>query len=285
MAKAAGRDQQGPMERVVRVLLALEEKGPQGLSAQRLREIADLPDTESGLTQLRRDLKQLRRDGGWDIESIGEEGAEGRYVLHPHDNRLALSLSPGERAALQQAVTAVADAADPPAGLAALEHAVEWHCRVSFVYKHQRRDVDPHSLHNGPSGWMLCGRELASDTVKEFVVARIAGAVQLEAPGTAAVPETVTRRDFDPLSWQVDPPETVTIATSPDFADEALALLTGATVVQRTEEDVIIAVQVTHRSAFRSRMAELGVRARFVDDSATAAEMMAALRRLAGVDG
>jgi predicted DNA-binding transcriptional regulator YafY len=145
------------------------------------------------------------------------------------------------------------------------------------------RSVHPHTLHNGPSGWMLRGRELESGTVKEFVVARIAGGVELDDPGTSEVPDDIPRHDFDPLSWQVDPPETVTIATSSDFADESLRLLTGAVEVGRRDDEVIIEVPVTHRAAFRSRMAELGVRVRFVGPSATAEQMITRLRELAEV--
>lgn len=284
MAKAAGRDQRGPMERVVRILIALTESGTGGLSAQKLREIADLPDNESGITQLRRDLRQLRNDGGWDIQSSGEEGTEGHYVLHAHDNRLKLLLTAGERAALQQAAVAVGtEIAAPPAGLAVLEHAVERHCLVRFRYKHKPRTVHPYTLHNGPSGWMLRGREAESDTVKEFVVARIASEVEVHDPGTSEVPDDIPRHDFDPLRWQVDPPETVTIATTGDFADEALQLLTGAVEVARRDDEVIIDVPVTHRAAFHSRMAELGVRVRFVGPSTTAEEMIMRLRALAEV--
>jgi predicted DNA-binding transcriptional regulator YafY len=284
MPKAAGRDQLGPMERVVRILIALTESGEQGLGARRLCQIANLPGNESGLTQLRRDLAQLRRDGGWDIVSSGEQGEAGRYVLHAHDNRLELLLTAGERAALQQASVAVGtDIPDPPTRLAELEHAVERHCLVGFGYKHRPRTVHPHTLHNGPSGWMLRGREVESDTVKEFVVARIAGSVTLDDPGSAEVPEDIPRHDFNPMSWQLDPPETVTVATATAFAEEALQLLTGSQVIERTDDEVIIEVPVTHRAAFRSRMAELGVRVRFVGESANADEMISALRRLAEV--
>lgn len=273
------------MERVIRILLVLAERAGRGATAHELREIAGWPDTENGLTQLRRDLKQLRGEGGWQIESIGEEGTEGRYVLFADDNRLALTLSAGERAALQQAAATVTEVADPPAGLATLEHAIESRCRVRFSYKQKDRELHPHSLHNGPSGWMLRAREVDSTLVKAFVVARISGPVTLDDPGSAQVPDELPRRSFDPLTWPVDPPETVLIATSPEFAAEALDMLTGSSERERTEQEVIIAVPVTHRSAFRSRMAELGVRARFVGTSANADEMIMMLLQRAGRAG
>ena len=51
-----------------------------------------------------------------------------------------------------------------------------------------RRTVHPHALHNGPSGWMLRGREVESDTVKEFVVRRMADDVAIGQPGSAEAP-------------------------------------------------------------------------------------------------
>jgi predicted DNA-binding transcriptional regulator YafY len=92
------------MERLIRVLLALADRGDRGVSARRLALVAGYPgDTESGLAALRRDLRRLRQVG-WDIESLGDNGQDGRYVLHARDNRMAQLLSPGEQAALQQAL-------------------------------------------------------------------------------------------------------------------------------------------------------------------------------------
>ena len=92
------------MERLIRILLALADRGDDGVSARKLAGVAGYPgDTESGLAALRRDVRRLRQVG-WDIESAGDDGLEGRYVLHARDNRMALLLSPGEQAALQQAL-------------------------------------------------------------------------------------------------------------------------------------------------------------------------------------
>jgi predicted DNA-binding transcriptional regulator YafY len=87
MPKASGRDQQPAMERLLRILLALAG-AERGITAPVLARLAGHADDESGLSKLRRDIRQLRDDGGWDIESTGGEGEAGHYVLHAHDNRM-----------------------------------------------------------------------------------------------------------------------------------------------------------------------------------------------------
>jgi predicted DNA-binding transcriptional regulator YafY len=253
------------MERMLRILLALADKEVRGLSARRLGAIAGYAvDTDSGLSALRRDLRQLR-DRGWDIESRGGEGAEGHYVLHARDNRMALLLTPGEQAALQSALLGAEHDVPVPSGpLAELERAVEQRCLTRFTYRHKRRTVHPHTLHNGPSGWMLRGREVESGLVKEFVVRRMSGPVAIGRPRSAAVPEPVPKHSFDPMTWQVDPPLEVTLATTPDFEYEVCQAMTGSRVIARNGDEVLVSVLVTHRAAFRSRLLELGLRVQIV---------------------
>lgn len=281
MARASGRDQQPAMERLLRILLALAG-AERGISAPTLARLAGHAADESGLSKLRRDIRQLREDGGWDIESTGDDGESGRYQLHAHDNRMELLLTPGERAALQQAAMAVdVEIPEPSPRLATLEHAVERHCVASFSYRLKQRTVHPHTLHNGPSGWMLRGREVESNMVKEYVVERISGSVSIQAPGTSEVPESIPRRSFDPLTWVVDPPEEVLVATPAAHAAEVMGTLTGAAEHGRDGDEVIVKVPVTHRAAFRSRLYELGVRVRLVGPSANADELIVALRAAA----
>ena len=67
------------MERLIRMLVALADRGDPGVSARKLAVIAGYPgDTESGLAALRRDVRRLRQVG-WDIESAGDDGVDGRY--------------------------------------------------------------------------------------------------------------------------------------------------------------------------------------------------------------
>lgn len=270
------------MERMIRVLLALADRGDDGVSARRLAVVAGYSaDTESGLVALRRDLRRLRQVG-WDIESLGGDGHDGRYVLHARDNRMALLLSPGEQAALQQALRDFdAVVPSPPAHLADLERAVHRHCLTWFSYRHLRRTVHPHALHNGPSGWMLRGREVESGMVKEFVVDRMADDVMIGQPGTAEPPAVVPRLSFDPMTWEVDPPLKVILSVSPGFEREVCRVMTGGLVVSRDDDEVRVAVVVTNRVAFRSRLLGLGLRVRVVGPREATDRVVAALRAVA----
>ena len=270
------------MERLIRILLGLADRGDYGVSARRLARVAGYPgDAESGLAALRRDVRRLRQVG-WDIESAGDDGLDGRYVLHARDNRMALLLSPGEQAALQQALReADAQVPPPPAHLADLERAVHRHCLTWFGYRHRRRTVHPHALHNGPSGWMLRGREAESGMVKEFVVRRMADDVVIGQPGSSEPPGVVPRLSFDPMTWEVDPPIEVILATTPDLQRQVARAMSGGRVVGRRDDEVLIAVVVTNRVAFRSRLLELGLRVRMVGPPEAVDMVLAALRRVA----
>ena len=270
------------MERLIRILLALSERGTDSVSARKLARVAGYPDdTESGLAALRRDVRRLRQVG-WDIESVGEDGLEGRFVLHARDNRIALLLSPGEQAALHEALRDVdAQTPPPPPQLAELERAVHRHCLCWFSYRQRHRTVHPHALHNGPSGWMLRGCEVESGVVKEFVVRRMADDVVIGQPGTAETPDVVPRLSFDPMTWEVDPPIEVILAAAPDLQQEVSRVMSGGRVVGRRDGEVLVAVVVTNRVAFRSRLLELGPQVRVVGPPEAVEMVVAALRRLA----
>jgi proteasome accessory factor B len=268
------------MERLLRILVTLSDQEDTGVSARMLCRVAGYPDDMVGLTQLRRDLRELRKHG-WAIDSDGTDGAEGHYILRARDNRMALLLTPGEQAALQEALREGASGAPlPPVHLAELERAVEQRCLTRFSYRHKRRTVHPHTLHNGPSGWMLRGREVESDMVKEYVVRRMADDVEIDRPNTAAVPEPVPKRSFDPMTWDVDPPVDVTLTSTPDFEREVLRVMTGGRVVGRSDDEVRIVVPVTNRVAFRSRVFELGMRIRLVEPPSAQMAVFTALREV-----
>jgi predicted DNA-binding transcriptional regulator YafY len=274
------------MERLVRILIALADTQDRGLSARRLGRIAGYSvDTDSGLSALRRDLRALRRHG-WAIVSDGGDGAEGHYRLRAQDNRMALLLTAGEQHALQEALRSSAgDVPVPPAQLAELERAVEQRCLTRFSYRHKRRTVHPHTLHNGPSGWMLRGREVESDVVKEYVVRRMTGSVEIDLPGSAAVPEAVPRHSFNPMTWLVDPPVDVLLSTTADYEPEVLRVMTGARVVDRDGDELRVLVPVTNRVAFRSRLFELGLRVRVVGPPAAREAVLGVLHSIVAGDG
>src|SRR4051794_32128377 len=98
----AGRDQRGPMERLVRIAAALSAHPKLGVSGDKLVTIAGFGNDESGHRQLQRDLNALRQQG-WEIENIAEDGEPATYRMVTLDNRLKVRLSLPQAAALQRA--------------------------------------------------------------------------------------------------------------------------------------------------------------------------------------
>lgn len=286
MVRAPGRDQVSPIERLFRIVIFLSERGSDGASVGRLARAAGYPDTESSsLSALRRDIRHLE-EGGWDIPNTAASGADGHYVLHAQDNRLALVLTPAERALLTETL-ADGKVPEPPACLGELERAAERHCLAHFTYNGRRREVNPYTVHSGPSGWVLRARETGDTTVKTFVVSRITSEVEIDHPGTAEVVKTVQHHDFDPLHWDVDPPVDVVVQTRADHVEEVRRALAGAKVEDDSEPDgasddpVRMVVRVTHRAAFRSRLYTLGVRVRVLEPAEIVDEILAELQAFA----
>ncbi len=282
MTKPVGRDQLGPMERLFRLVISLSDAGPQGLSVRKLLQVAGLGEvSEANAAQLRRDLRHLS-NGGWEIVNQASEGSEGRYVLHTQDNRMAVLLTPGERAELQQALSnAEADIPEPPECLGDLQRAAVRHCLTHFSYKGRRRHVHPHTLYSSPSGWILRGREIDNDVIKEFVVSRMADDVVIEQPGTAETLEIAEHRAFDPVDWAIDEPVEVVFATERGHLAEVHRVLGGAEEVGPDGDQVLLSRRVTNRGAFWSRLYELGIRVRVVGPPELRAEVLDDLRAVA----
>ena len=91
----------------------------------------------------------------------------------------------------------------------------------------------------------------------------------------------VPRLSFDPMTWEVDPPLEVVLETSPSFQREVCRVMSGGRVVGGRDDEVFIAVVVTNRVAFRSRLLELGPHVRVVGPPEAVEMVVAALRRLA----
>ena len=286
MAGRAGRDQIGPMERLVRILICLSDAGPQGVRVRKLLRMADLDDdTEANRAQLRRQLGLLRQ-GGWNIRNIASDGVDARYALDVDDNRLAVLLTPGERAALRQVLMdAEIDVSAPPDFLGALQHSVQDRCLLRFTYKGVRRAVHPDALYAGESGWVLVGREAGGTFTKEFVAARMSR-VRIDDPGTAEPASEVGSRSLDPMSWQIDAPMMVRLGVPADFLTDVLGLMSGGEVVGSDRGELVVEQVVTNQAAFRSRLFELGLRVRVLGPPELVSEIEANLRAVAGgVDG
>jgi len=105
--------------------------------------------------------------------------------------------------------------------------------------------------------------------------------VVIGQPGTAESPAVVTRLSFDPMTWEVDAPLEVILAVTPGFEREVCRVMSGGRVVSRSDDEVRVAVVVTNRVAFRSRLLELGPQVRVVGPPEAVEMVVAALRRLA----
>lgn len=277
MVKKGGRDQLGPLERLVKILAVLQDAGPAGVAQHKLITVAGfIGEAESRRRMLTREITNLRQ-AGWEIENVAPTGANARYVLHAPDVLLGVDLRPRYQAELARVVRLAAlDELTAYVGtrrvmpdvrsvvrnpsypseddqrLAICIGAAANRQRMTFMYKRRLRVVHPRVVHPGPSGWYLAGCEDGQKLEKCFAVSRIE-IVAIDAPGTATVPVDVVRSSFDPATWDVDPPVDVVLESSPEFADQVAMTLRAS---DRAEFDgrVRMTVRVTNRAAFRRRL-------------------------------
>lgn len=250
---------------------------------------------EARRRMLTRDVEQLNLLG-YDVRNVAEAGAEGSYVMRAHDNRLQVSLTPDQRRELLRAALAAelgrvaphlgapgAEPQDRPGApaLDLVQRAVSGRCLVRFEYKGTRRVVHPARVHSGPSGWYLTGSEEGSATVKEFVVGRMSDVV-LDAPRTARPPADVPHRSLDPLTWLVDPPTEVVLATGGDHIQLVENLLGTPAAGTDSGQERQLTYVVTNRAMFRRRIYELGRRVRVLSPADVREEIVAELAELAG---
>lgn len=312
---SGGRDQLGPLERITRILLALEAAEPVGVTMPRLLEIAEFGGSDvHQARQLKRDLDALNAEG-WDIRNVAPRGETAVYRVFARDNRLRVNLTPAQQAELARAAQIAGHDSfrvqvgleAPPADSAAdaaevrtrhpsraaddddldkVVHATAHRCLLHFTYKQRSRVVHPHGVYAGPSGWYLVGNELGSDVAKQFVVDRMSD-VRVDPPGTAAPPERVERRQLNPLTWAVDPPTNIVIETTADHEPEVERML--GVPFHRAEspseaggDTVRLTITVTNRSAFRARLYELGLRVRVLEPADVRAEIIAELEAVLG---
>ncbi len=302
-----GRDQLGPIERLVRILAVLEGAGKAGVGQEQLLDVAQYgaasPDSQRRM--LAKDIKYLNASG-WDIKNVAEAGTDARYVLHARDIRLRVELTPGEQAELARvgrlagvdefAEYVGTDAGPPehPAAHARIEPRPVHDARltlcliaaanrqvVQFMYKGRPRTVHPRVVQPGPSGWYLVGWEEASGTEKFFVIDRMRNPI-LDKPGTAHPLEEAAQKSLDPATWDVDPPVDVDIETAPEFVEQ-VTLALHPVVAQRVDGDrAVVTVRVTNRAAFRMRLYALGTRVRVLGPGDVRKEVVDELAGLAG---
>ncbi len=306
MAGAGGRDQRGPMERLVRLAAVLWAAGRVGVETDRLIEIGgyQAADPKDLKTQLLRDLRHLERQG-WQVTNVEGAGETGRYHLDTVDNRLRVRLTPEQTAALQRAALAadrvdlldrlglaatrpqsaipvVVAAGSPGPHLDSVLEALRSRCRVEFRYKGSRRIVHPQSLKRSGGTWYLVGVEEGDDEAKYFVVSRMSG-VATDAPGTARRVAARPRTTLDPMSWRVDPPTEVRLEVERDFVADVTHLLGEPARVDDAGDEVVhLTYEVTHRAALRDRLYELGLRVRLLGPADVRDEMLTELQSLVG---
>jgi predicted DNA-binding transcriptional regulator YafY len=298
MPRPPGRDQTGPMERLVRLIGALNQHRDGTPVDLLLKVVApDAAGDEARRRMLSRDIEHLN-NLGYDIRNVAEAGTDGLYVMRARDNRLQVHLSAEQRGELLRAAIAaglegmaehlgadgVADRAAAPAtaDLDLVQRATTRHCLVRFTYKGEPRVVHPARVHSGPSGWYLSGIEDDGDAagepvVKEFVVSRMSD-IELDRPGTAEALGEPVRPSLDPLTWEVDPPADVVLEVP--SAHRVLAENLLGTPGSVTEADGVLTMTyaVTNRRVFRFRIYELGTRVRVVSPEDVRAEILAELR-------
>ena len=299
-----GRDQLGPIERLVRVLAVLDAGGESGVTQERLLEAAqyEAPGEDAPRRMLNRDIGHLR-GAGWDINNIAASGTDARYVLRARDIRLRVELSPAEQAELARvgrfggiddfaeyvgtddgtapehgAGRGTAPSAD--AQLAMCLEAAALRRVVQFIYKGQPRTVHPRLVQPGPSGWYLVGWERASGIEKYFVIDRIRNLV-FHKPGTAMPAEDSGRASLDPATWEVDPPVEVEVETSAPFADQVKLAIHPVVGEVADGDRSVLTVRVTNRAAFRMRLYALGTRVRVLGPEDVRAEIVDELTQLA----
>ncbi len=302
---AGGRDQLGPLERVTRILRALDAER-MGIPSSKLAAIGGYKGTaEDQNTQLQREIRHLN-DRGWDIRNVAASGEAARYRMYARDNRLRVRLDPLQQAELVRAAHMAGDVdfadgigldLDPahlevrtqlrtPTTDDALDrviYATKAHCLLYFTYKQRPRVVHPVVVYSGASGWYVEGREDGSDTVKRFVTDRMSD-VTIGRPGTAETPQPHHRERLDPVSWTVDPPTDVVVETQADYRGQVERALGTPHRVEPTDGTVRLTIPVTHRAAFRARLYHLGTRVRVLAPDEFRAEILAELTAIAEAD-
>lgn len=315
MVKGPGRDQRAPMERLVRIAAALHVNRKLGVDGETLAAVAGFDGVDK-MTQLKRELRHLENQG-WQIENIAPAGATAQYRMTTVDNRLRVRLTPGQQAALRTAALLAdrgdlaqrlglpdssrpAEVTEPqvaapsmapavagarPEALTLVLEAVRGRCLLQFGYKGVARVVHPESIRNQNGVWYFRGvedSEVSSGVVKTFVVSRMVE-VRAGVPGSARAVESVRHQGLHPMSWEIDEPIEVTLATSTAFEPDVRRWLGEPVSSTVVDDEVRMTYSVTHRAALRARLYELGRRVRVIGPEEIRSEMAAELAAAARI--
>ncbi len=321
MAKVPGRDQRGPMERLVRIAAVLQAYPQAGVSAARLDRVAGFP-ASPGHDQLKREIRHLERQG-WRIENIAPAGSPAVYRMTTVDNRLRVRLTLGQQAALRRAVL-LADRGDlaqrlgltddigaptrdrsdapvptvpaavqvaAPEPLRLVVDAVRDQRVLRFGYKGAPRVVHPESVRSQNGVWYVRGIEEGDvadpdpdpegAVVKTFVVSRMLDVESDDLRSARSLPP-VRHPELHPLSWEIDPPVEVTLRTPAGFEPDVRRWLGEPLAVEADGDDVLLRYRVTHRAALHARLVELDDRVRIEGPPEAQADLVAFLAAARG---
>jgi len=277
------------LERLLTLLLVLLET-PRALSAEELRErVGGYDDIESHASFQRafeRDKDSLREMGVPVLVELvpGADPPREGYRVRPEDYYLRdPGLDADELAALHLAATSVRlegiqgmeglwklggvvdPAGDLPTGVAnvvvdavvpPLFEAVTEQRIVEFRYHDRARRVEPYVMHLARGRWYLIGLDLDRPDGAEqrnFRVDRIQGEVTSGPPRAFQRPDELVDADRAPWRFGGDPAVVARLRVDAHQAPWALQHLAGGTSVEHLEDgSVVIELEVTNRSAFRS---------------------------------
>ncbi|RJS46463.1 WYL domain-containing protein [Nocardioides cavernaquae] len=299
-----GRDQRGPMERLVGLAALLRHAGPAGEPAANLLAWAGWHDAKDGISQLQREFRHLN-SLGWRIENIGPVGEGAIYRMTTVDNRLKIRLTPEQQTALRRAVllvdredlaqrldlkgdsrpssiTAVIDDAGHDHSLATVIGGLRNQAIIRFRYNGSVRVVHPDSVRTQQTRWYLFGREGDGEKVKAFVISRMSD-VHTDPPGTAQRHPDPRRTGLHPMSWEVDPPVEVTLSSPDEYVADVRRWLSAPTKETSDGTTTELVYRVTNRSALRARIYQLGTRVRIVGPADVRDELIDELQMMAGL--
>lgn len=277
-----GRPADGQHRRMRALLSTLADRGADGATKQQLMvAMGFTPGDASDERKFFRDLRNLQV-AGWLIDSHPPRGAadQHRFVLTLVDHRLRATFTAAERAQLLRAARAaglgqlyrdldprVPDATPAPGDfhLELAQWATAWRAPLTFSYSGKPRVVDPYDVARKADGWLLRGREVDTDTVKNFYLNRVSD-VDVGKPGTAeSVPTDLPPINNDPMLFEIHAPVEVEVESPSEAWGDVVAALgaRGHRPGSAAGDGMVrTVVEVSFMDAFVDRVLELGTRVR-----------------------
>lgn len=251
--------------------------------------VARVPGYPDGKTayrrQFERDKDTLRGIGvPLTLEPLHPLDSDVGYRVRPEDYYLPdLGLSPTERLALHAAVGAVRleggegrealwklggleGPADPEGPALAALTSVPWlteifdayrgRARVSFSYRAEGRQVDPHGILFRHGHWYLLGHDHRRGEARSFRLDRIEGAVAVGPPDSFEAPtgfDPAEALRFEPWRFGTETPVEARVLVDARLAAWASSELGDEAIADRREDgSVVVSLSVTNRQAFQS---------------------------------